>query len=796
MGLYGKILFSGLVVVIIGTAQSSAQAVSGSSQNNAERGRIDRTIPNGITRADYDHMTAYYRSLPPEARKTAATAKTYIAGDRETFWVQSSEQWVQITAECRKVAAESYVFVEIEDAGGNPVLAGTDGGYVSQTDADNVAAEFSSIYGKVRAAFGNEVATGPNGETKIVLLLLDIDDTLATNPESGVNTAGYFYSVDLMTETVAVKYDMHSNERKILYIDTFPSIDGSNPPTTNHTDDVDPNITSLYGTLAHEFQHMVHNGLDENESTWVNEGCSGLAEFICGYGIRKPENLAPSGGNNSLVDWTGSLIDYEQVALFFLYLYERYGGGATIKSVAAQKDTSVAGIDAVLALKGYAQRMKDVFNDWSVTNLVSANAGVPAKYHYTGIDLGPYPFAPAATHATYPANGGGLLAEWSNRYVEFKKGLPLSLVFSATGNLAAPVVSLSSDAPIVSTVDRYGKEFSGFGTSVTGIILAEVAHTTQVNCSYFTQPVTVKLTYPSASGVTLTSGSVSTITWQGFSGTGVTVELYKGGVLDSVLFTNTANDGSESWTVPSGKAPGSDYRIRVFGTGTALESDWSDAAFAIAAPTAILPPTGVAVSDVSGDNGHYLKLTWKASASEQSGLVARYRIYRSRVNTLGTIIPQSKATSLDSLKAWELRATILVDSVAAGVTTYTDAVPVNGVNYYYWLQAVGSSGASRIVATDAPLAVREQPSLFSLGRAYPNPFNPATTIEYIITEEMRVSIAVHSVTGQRVAVLRSGIERAGGHSVVWNASGFPSGVYFYTISAGGHTATGKVMLLK
>jgi len=75
-------------------------------------------------------------------------------------------------------------------------------------------------------------------------------------------------------------------------------------------------------------------------------------------------------------------------------------------------------------------------------------------------------------------------------------------------------------------------------------------------------------------------------------------------VLDSVLFTNTANDGSESWTVPSGKAPGSDYRIRVFGTGTALESDWSDAAFAIAAPTAILPPTGVAVSDVSGDNGH------------------------------------------------------------------------------------------------------------------------------------------------------------------------------------------------
>ncbi len=65
------------------------------------------------------------------------------------------------------------------------------------------------------------------------------------------------------------------------------------------------------------------------------------------------------------------------------------------------------------------------------------------------------------------------------------------------------------------------------------------------------------------------------------------------------------------------------------------------------------------------------------SASEQSGLVARYRIYRSRISTLTTAIPQSRATSIDSLKAWELRATILVDSVAAGTTTYTDAVPVS-----------------------------------------------------------------------------------------------------------------------
>ncbi len=178
---------------------------------------------------------------------------------------------------------------------------------------------------------------------------------------------------------IASKYGLHSNERKILYIDTFPTIDGSNPPTTDHTNQIDPGFSTVFGVLAHEFQHMVHNNLDEDESTWVNEGCSGLAEYICGYGIRTPDNLSTSVANNSLVDWTGSLIDYEQVALFFLYLYEQYGGGATIKSVAASKDTSVASIDAVLALKGYSQRMKDVFDDWSVTNFISSQTGAPAN---------------------------------------------------------------------------------------------------------------------------------------------------------------------------------------------------------------------------------------------------------------------------------------------------------------------------------------------------------------------------------------------------------------------------------
>lgn len=88
------------------------------------------------------------------------------------------------------------------------------------------------------------------------------------------------------------------------------------------------------------------------------------------------------------------------------------------------------------------------------------------------------------------------------------------------------------------------------------------------------------------------------------------------------------------------------------------------------------------------------------------------------------------------------------------------------------------------------------PSLFSLGGSHPNPFTGQTTMEYELDEPTHVHIAVYDVTGRRVSTLVNKEQGAGPHSVTWNASGLPSGMYLYHIQAGDVYDTHKVVLAR
>jgi hypothetical protein len=214
----------------------------------------------------------------------------------------------------------------------------------------------------------------------------------------------------------------------------------------------------------------------------------------------------------------------------------------------------------------------------------------------------------------------------------------------------------------------------------------------------------------------------------------------------------------------------------------------------------LLPPVNLTVTDVPNDQGHHLRLAWTASASEQTGLVTKYRIFRSRSNIFTTPVPLTRFAALDSLIFYEQHATILIDSVSAGITEFIDPfVPVNGTPYCYWVQAVGVSGASRPAISAIATAVEETaqtPREFRLGEAHPNPFNPGTTIEYDLPGESAITLEVYNISGQKVATVDSGRKSAGKHAVVWNARGLPSGVYFYTLRAGEYRRTGKAVLIK
>jgi photosystem II stability/assembly factor-like uncharacterized protein len=85
---------------------------------------------------------------------------------------------------------------------------------------------------------------------------------------------------------------------------------------------------------------------------------------------------------------------------------------------------------------------------------------------------------------------------------------------------------------------------------------------------------------------------------------------------------------------------------------------------------------------------------------------------------------------------------------------------------------------------------------FHISQNYPNPFNPATTIKFQVPNSSYVKIAVFDVLGRIVSTLADGNLNPGVYSVNWDASDYPSGVYYYKLEAGDYSETKKMVLLK
>ena len=79
------------------------------------------------------------------------------------------------------------------------------------------------------------------------------------------------------------------------------------------------------------------------------------------------------------------------------------------------------------------------------------------------------------------------------------------------------------------------------------------------------------------------------------------------------------------------------------------------------------------------------------------------------------------------------------------------------------------------------------PDDFGLDDAYPNPFNPSTSIAFELEHSGAVEVRVYSVTGVEVATLANATMPAGDHVVRWDASALPSGPYFYRVTLDGRT---------
>ena len=88
------------------------------------------------------------------------------------------------------------------------------------------------------------------------------------------------------------------------------------------------------------------------------------------------------------------------------------------------------------------------------------------------------------------------------------------------------------------------------------------------------------------------------------------------------------------------------------------------------------------------------------------------------------------------------------------------------------------------------------PDAVTLSSAYPNPFNPETTLEYSIEDAGMVELSIYDINGRMVSTLFSGELSSGSYTASWDGSGHPSGLYIAQLSTNNIVITVKLILLK
>lgn len=261
----------------------------------------------------------------------------FSTGDTKDFWITNTDtnQNFQVTATLRYRGEHTYIWIQ-------------KGVTYKQTDLRILGDTFDKvIYPSNREFFGNERTPGIDSDPRIHILYTS---------EVGSRVVGYFSSADAISPLVNEYSNAH--EMFVLNADLARLTD---PDTA--------------GTLAHEFQHMIHWTLDRNESSWLNEGASVLSEFLNGYDvgfdwyyIRNPDTQL----NTWPVDDT--LPHYGAAFLFINYFLNRFGEEATQALIRNPMngldsvDDTLRQINATDPLTGQPIRADDLFTDWVITN--------------------------------------------------------------------------------------------------------------------------------------------------------------------------------------------------------------------------------------------------------------------------------------------------------------------------------------------------------------------------------------------------------------------------------------------
>ncbi|TKJ40733.1 hypothetical protein CEE37_07150 [candidate division LCP-89 bacterium B3_LCP] len=88
------------------------------------------------------------------------------------------------------------------------------------------------------------------------------------------------------------------------------------------------------------------------------------------------------------------------------------------------------------------------------------------------------------------------------------------------------------------------------------------------------------------------------------------------------------------------------------------------------------------------------------------------------------------------------------------------------------------------------------PEVFILHPAYPNPFNPSTTLNFTLPTASHLNLSIYNIQGRLLTTLVDGFRDAGAHEVTFKAADIPSGIYFAIMEIGDYHSVQKLVLLK
>jgi hypothetical protein len=144
-------------------------------------------------------------------------------------------------------------------------------------------------------------------------------------------------------------------------------------------------------------------------------------------------------------------------------------------------------------------------------------------------------------------------------------------------------------------------------------------------------------------------------------------------------------------------------------------------------------------------------------------------------------------TRLTNNPAYSSRPSVSVSGSTVHVVWY-DMRDGNGEIYYKQNPTGNVIGINKIGINS--------PDKYSLYQNYPNPFNPTTNIKYQIINKKLVTLKIYDILGKEVASLVNEKQLPGVYEVNWDASQFPSGVYFYKLTAGDFSEVKRMVLIK